>query len=154
MSLTPGTPCSAASSGTVVSDSTSCGDRPRQVVWISTETGANSGNTSSFWCPSTCTPKNISPAASPATRYRNRRLQPTSQRIAAPRPSCSCLRPDTVLDAEQFLAADRDHAGARREPGQVDLVALDARDADGRQRVGERPGHRVDHGAAVGLVEQ
>ena len=52
MSSTPGTPCSAASSGMVVSDSTSCGDRPRQPVWISTETGANSGNTSSFSCPS------------------------------------------------------------------------------------------------------
>jgi hypothetical protein len=48
MSYTPGTPCSAASSGTVVSDSTWSGDSPRQFVWTSTETGANSGNTSSF----------------------------------------------------------------------------------------------------------
>src|SRR6516162_4781062 len=150
MSSTPGTPASAASSGIVVSDSTSCGDRPRQPVWTSTETGANSGNTSSFSCPSSCTPKNSSPMARPATRYRNRRLQPTIQRIAAR----SCLDPDAVLDAEQFLAADGDHRGARRQPGQVNLVALDARHRDGNQGVGERPGHDVYHAAAVALVEQ
>src|SRR6516162_5994633 len=153
MSLTPGTPCSAASSGTVVSDSTSPGDRPRQPVWISTETGANSGNTSSFSCPSTCTPTNSTPTARAATRYRSRRLQPTSQRIV-PRSPCSCFHSDAVLHAEQFLAADRDHDGAWREPGQVDLAALHARDADDRQRVGERPGDRVHDAAAVGLVEQ
>src|SRR4029077_2687655 len=150
MSATPGTPCTAASSGTEVSDSTSCGDRPRQVVWISTETGANSGNTSSFWWPSRPAPKNSSPAARPATTYRNRRLQPTIQRIGA----CSGLGADAVLDAEQLLAADADDGGARGQPGQVDLAALDAGDADGHQRVGERSRHLVDHVAAVGLVQE
>ena len=42
----PGMPLSAFSRGTVTSDSTSAGDRPRQIVWISTLVGANSGNTS------------------------------------------------------------------------------------------------------------
>ena len=46
MTSTPGTPASAFSSGTVTSASTSAGDRPRQMVWISTRGGANSGNTS------------------------------------------------------------------------------------------------------------
>src|SRR6516164_7232537 len=145
MPSTPGTPCSAASSGMAVSDSTSCGDRPRQAVWISTETGANSGNTSSFSCPSSWMPKNSSPAARPTTRYRNCRLQPTIQRIAAR----SRLDPHAVLDTEQFLAADGDHRRARRQPGQVNLVALDARHRDGNQGVGERPGHDVYHAAAV-----
>jgi hypothetical protein len=67
MSFTPGTPASAASSGTVVSDSTSDGDRPRQAVWISTETGANSGNTSIFWWLSVCAPTYNSARARPAT---------------------------------------------------------------------------------------
>ena len=57
MSYTPGTPCSAASSGTVVSASIWDGDSPRQFVWISTETGANSGNASSFCDPASVTPK-------------------------------------------------------------------------------------------------
>ena len=67
MSLTPGTPASDASSGTVVSDSTSAGDRPRQAVWTSTETGANSGKTSIFWWLRVCAPKYISASARPAT---------------------------------------------------------------------------------------
>ena len=53
--VTRGTPSSAFSSGTVTSDSTSEGDSPRHSVWISTVTGANSGNTSTFWWPSVCT---------------------------------------------------------------------------------------------------
>lgn len=68
MSSTPGTPARDASSGTVVSDSTSAGDRPRQAVWISTDTGANSGNTSIFWCPRVWVPKYSSAMAMPATR--------------------------------------------------------------------------------------
>src|SRR3981081_4936755 len=41
-----GTPFSAFSSGTVTSCSTSADESPRQMVWISTRGGANSGNTS------------------------------------------------------------------------------------------------------------
>src|SRR4051794_30720206 len=43
---TPGTPLTAFSRGTVTKDSTSAGERPRHMVWISTLAGANSGNTS------------------------------------------------------------------------------------------------------------
>ncbi len=45
--LTPGTPASALSIGTLTSDSTSGVDSPGASVWISTSGGANSGNTSS-----------------------------------------------------------------------------------------------------------
>ena len=41
-----GTPCSACSSGTVTSSSTSDAVSPREIVWISTFGGANSGKTS------------------------------------------------------------------------------------------------------------
>ena len=64
----PARPGARSPSGTVTSCSTSEGDRPRASVWISTEIGANSGNTSTFWWPIVWTPKKISAAAAAITR--------------------------------------------------------------------------------------
>jgi hypothetical protein len=65
---TPGTPLSAFSSGTVTSCSTSAGESPRQIVWISTRGGANSGNTSTGTFCSRATPNQTSAAPTARTR--------------------------------------------------------------------------------------
>ena len=81
MTSTPGTPFMASSSGTVTSSSTSEADRPRHAVCSSTRVGANSGNTSTLSSRSSRPPKTTRAAASATTRKRNRRLDPTIQRI-------------------------------------------------------------------------
>jgi hypothetical protein len=66
----PGTPLSAFSRGTVTSSSTSVAERPREIVWISTLGGANSGKTSTEEPARRIKPKTISAAAIKTTRYR------------------------------------------------------------------------------------
>ena len=83
---TPGMPASAFSIGTVTSASTSEGDSPRQIVWISTLAGANSGKTSTGSSRRRRKPKYIRLALIAITRNRKRRLVATNHRIMA-RPS-------------------------------------------------------------------
>ena len=71
----------SASSGTVISCSTSSAERPRASVWISTYVGPNSGRTSTGTRGSCVKPKSMAAAAAPSTSSRNLRLQPTSERI-------------------------------------------------------------------------
>ena len=78
----PGTPLSAASSGTVTSASTSLVDRPGASVCTSTSGGANSGNTSSGVVRSVLTAPTTSSTAKAATTIRFRSESATSQRIS------------------------------------------------------------------------
>ena len=80
-SATPGTPASAFSSGKVTSDSTSDGDKPSAMVWISTFAGANSGNTSTGICCRRKKPKYIRLAPTAITKKRKRKLVPMTHRI-------------------------------------------------------------------------
>jgi hypothetical protein len=69
--------------GTVTSCSTSSADSPRASVWTSTYGGVNSGRTSTGALRSCVKPRTITPAAIPTTNRRNRRLDPTIDRIIA-----------------------------------------------------------------------
>ena len=86
MVFTPGTPASALSTGTLISDSTSGVDKPGASVWISTRGGANSGNTSSgmLRAPRAAASVPITAKASTTTACRNDR--DTSQRMLLARP--------------------------------------------------------------------
>src|SRR5687768_6412816 len=81
---TPWTPFSrSASSGTVISCSTSSAERPSASVWISAYGGLNSGRTSTGASRSCTMPTTMIPTASPTTRSRNLRLDRTIARIIA-----------------------------------------------------------------------
>src|SRR5919112_5382486 len=84
ISSSPGIPFSSSSSGTVISSSTCCEELPIAMVWISTCGGANSGKTSTSALRVSPMPKTISAAAAKITSHRNRRLDPTIQRIRHP----------------------------------------------------------------------
>ena len=77
----PGTPLSAASSGTVTSASTSFVDSPGASVCTSTSGGANSGNTSSGVVRSVRAAMTTSSTPSATTTTRLRSESATSQRI-------------------------------------------------------------------------
>ena len=80
----PSRPLSDCSSGTLTSDSTSAAFSPRQIVWISTRGGANSGKASIGMSRSCCAPKNIIEAPMKMASSRNFTLELTIQRINAP----------------------------------------------------------------------
>ena len=82
MASRPGTPLSAASSGTVRSASTSLVDKPGASVCTSTSGGANSGNTSSGVVRSVLSAPRTSSTASATTTMRFWSETPTSQRIS------------------------------------------------------------------------
>ena len=65
---TSGTPFSAFSSGTETSCSTSADESPRQMVWISTRGGANSGNTSTGTSRRRARPNQVSTTPRARTR--------------------------------------------------------------------------------------
>src|ERR687895_2286541 len=81
ISTSPGMPLSWSSSGIVINSSTCCEELPIAMVWISTCGGANSGKTSTSALRVSPMPKIISAAAAKITNHRNRRLDPTIQRI-------------------------------------------------------------------------
>jgi hypothetical protein len=83
MMSSPGTPARACSSGTVTRPSTSTGESPMEIVWISTRGGANSGKTSTGMRRSCPMPKYIIPMAIATTRKRNFRLVATMKRSIA-----------------------------------------------------------------------
>src|SRR5919112_438579 len=82
ISSSPGIPFSWSSSGMVISSSTCSEELPTAMVWISTCGGANSGKTSTSALRVSPMPKTISAAAANSTSHRNRRLDPTIQRIS------------------------------------------------------------------------
>src|ERR671917_428535 len=84
ISSSPGIPFSWSSSGTVISSSTCSEELPIAMVWISTCGGANSGETSTSALRISPIPKIISAAAANLTSHRNRKLDPTIQRISNP----------------------------------------------------------------------
>src|ERR671911_1428052 len=84
ISSSPGIPFSWFSSGTVISSSTCSEELPTAMVWISTRGGANSGKTSTSALRVSPMPKTISAAAAKRTNHRNRKLDPTIQRISNP----------------------------------------------------------------------
>src|SRR5919112_6669104 len=84
ISSSPGTPFSWSSSGMVISSSTCSEELPIARVWISTCGGANSGKTSTSALRVSPIPKTISAAAAKITSHRNRKLDPTIQRISNP----------------------------------------------------------------------
>src|ERR687890_696347 len=84
ISSSPGIPFSWSSSGTVISSSTCSEELPIAMVWISTCGGANSGKTSTSALRVSPIPKIISAAAAKITSHRNRKLDPTIQRISIP----------------------------------------------------------------------
>src|ERR687889_1124136 len=84
ISSSPGIPFSWSSSGTVISSSTCSEELPIARVWISTCGGANSGKTSTSALRVSPIPKTISAPAAKITSHRNRKLDPTIQRISNP----------------------------------------------------------------------
>src|SRR5919107_5628570 len=84
ISSSPGSPFSWFSSGTVISSSTCSEELPTAMVWISTRGGANSGKTSRSALRVSPMPKTMSAAAAKITSHRNRKLDPTIQRISNP----------------------------------------------------------------------
>src|ERR687894_960965 len=84
ISSSPGIPFSSFSRGTVISSSTCSEELPIAMVWISTCGGANSGKTSTSALRVSPIPKTISAAAAKRISHRNRKLDPTIQRISNP----------------------------------------------------------------------
>src|ERR687893_3124262 len=84
ISSSPGIPLSWSSNGMVISSSTCFEELPTARVWISTIGGANSGKTSTSALRVSPMPKTISAAAAKITSHRNRKADPTIQRIRHP----------------------------------------------------------------------
>src|SRR5918911_3290923 len=108
ISSSPGIPFSWFSSGTVISSSTCSEELPTAMVWISTRGGANSGKTSRSALRVSPMPKTISTAAAKSTSHRNRKLDPTIQRIRHPYLSMC----DLELGAVHLGSPDRHDLGA------------------------------------------
>src|SRR5215212_6108478 len=110
ISSSPGSPFSWFSSGTVTSSSTCSEELPTAMVWISTRGGANSGKTSRSALRVSPMPKTMSAAAAKSTSHRNRKLNPTIQRISNPYLSMC----DLEFGAVHFVDPDRNYLGTGR----------------------------------------
>src|SRR5215213_1768747 len=107
ISSSPGIPFSWSSSGMVISSSTCSEELPTAMVWTSTIGGANSGKTSTSALRVSPMPKTISAAAAKSTSQRNRKLDPTIQRIRHPYLSMC----DLELGAVYLCGPDRNYLG-------------------------------------------
>src|SRR5262245_25800321 len=151
----PSTPFKPCSMGTLTMDSTSSAESPKQIVWISTRVGANSGKTSTGIRCSCVKPNNIIAAAISRTIWRNLRLVPTIERIMAgalPVPDSFFLELD--FGSVQLGRADGHDGG----PGgwtvrQHRQLTDDVIDRDRMPHVDERLGIRVRPGVALGVVQ-
>src|SRR5215210_3772943 len=92
----------------VISSSTCSEELPTAMVWTSTIGGANSGKTSTSALRVSPMPKTISAAAAKITSHRNRKLDPTIQRISNPYLSMC----DLELGAVHLGGPDRNYLGA------------------------------------------
>src|ERR687890_1442246 len=135
ISTSPGIPFSWSSSGIVINSSTCCEELPTAMVWISTCGGANSGKTSTSALRVSPMPKIKSAAAAKITSHRNRRLDPTIQRIRHPYLSMC----DLELGAVHQGGPDRNYLGAgRRASGEHDAITGHVVNTDLLAHIGQR----------------
>src|SRR5919112_4915435 len=151
ISSSPGTPFSWFSSGVVISSSTCCEELPTAMVWISTRGGANSGKTSRSALRVSPMPKTMSAAAANSTNHRNRRLDPTIQRIR--HPSSSFL--DLELGAVHLVDPDRDDLGTGGwAVGEHDAITVIVVDIDLLAHIGKGLRSCVGVRVALRIVDQ
>src|SRR5215211_3181387 len=150
ISSSPGIPFSWFSSGTVISSSTCSEELPTAMVWISTIGGANSGKTSTSALRVSPMPKTMSAAAANSTNHRNRKLDPTIQRISNPYLSMC----DLELGAVHLGGPDRNYLGAGGWAiGEHHAITVHALDLDLLPHIGQRLRSCVSVLAAIGSVD-
>src|SRR5215208_5157156 len=150
ISSSPGIPFSWFSSGTVISSSTCSEELPTAMVWISTIGGANSGETSTSALRVSPMPKTISAAAAKSTSHRNRKLDPTIQRISNPYLSMCNLE----LGAVHFGGPDsHDLCTGGRTVGEHDAITGHVVDIDLLAHIGQRLRSFVSIRLAIGAVD-
>src|SRR5215213_4459453 len=151
ISSSPGIPFSWFSSGVVISSSTCCEELPTAIVWISTIGGANSGKTSTSALRVSPMPKTMSAAAANSTNHRNRRLDPTIQRIRHPYLSMC----DLELGAVHLGGPDRNDLGTSGwSVGKHDAITCHVVDTDLLAHIGQRLRARVSVRITVGAVDK
>src|SRR5215218_8981852 len=150
ISSSPGTPFSWFSSGTVISSSTCSEELPTATVWISTIGGANSGKTSTSALRVSPMPKTINAAAAKSTSHRNRKLDPTIQRIRHPYLSMC----DLEFGAVHLGGPDRNYLGTGGwTVGEHDAITVHALDLDLLPHIGQRLRSCVSVLRAIGGVD-
>src|SRR5215211_1355406 len=150
ISSSPEIPFSWFSSGTVISSSTCSEELPTATVWISTIGGANSGKTSTSALRVSPMPKTISAAAAKSTSHRNRRLDPTIQRIRHPYLSIC----DLELGAVHLGGPHRHDLGTGgRTVGEHDAITGHVVDTDLLAHIGQRLRSCVGVGFAISAVD-
>src|SRR5215211_5978088 len=150
ISSSPGIPFSWFSSGTVISSSTCSEELPTAMVWISTRGGANSGKTSRSALRVSPMPNTISAAATKSTSHRNRKLDPTIQRIRHPYLSMC----DLELGAVHLGGPDRHDLGTGGwTVGEYDAITVHVVDTDLLAHIGQRLRSRVGVRVATGVID-
>src|SRR5215212_349319 len=150
ISSRPGSPFSWFSSGTVTSSSTCSEELPTAMVWISTIGGANSGKTSTSALRVSPMPKTMSAAAAKSTNHRNRKLDPTIQRISNPYLSMC----DLELGAVHLGGPDRNNLGTGGwTVGEHDAITGYVVDTDLLAHIGQRLRSCVRVRLAIGAVD-
>src|ERR671916_1008710 len=150
ISSSPGIPFSWSSSGTVISSSTCSEELPIAMVWISTCGGANSGKTSTSALRVSPIPKTISAAAAKRTSHRNRKLDPTIQRISNPYLSMCDLEFGAVYQSGPDRHNLRTGGWA---VGEHDAITDDVVDNDLLPHIGPRLGRGVSVRTALGVED-
>src|SRR5215218_2543210 len=118
-----------------MSSSTCSEELPTAMVCTSTRGGENSGKTSTSALRVSPMPKTISAAAAKSTSHRNRRLDPTIQRIS--NPSSSFL--DLELGAVHLVDPDRNYLGTGGwSVGEYDAITIIVVDTDLPAHIGQR----------------
>src|SRR5215207_4783343 len=150
ISSSPGSPFSWFSSGTVISSSTCSEELPTAMVWISTRGGANSGKTSRSAFRVSPMPKTMSAAAAKSTNHRNRKLNPTIQRINNPYLSMC----DLEIGAVHLGGPDRhDLCTDGRTVREYDAITVHAVDIDLVAHIGQRLRTPVGDRVTIGGVD-
>src|SRR5918995_4365461 len=151
ISSSPGSPFSWSSSGIVISSSTCSEELPTAMVWISTIGGANSGKTSTSALRVSPMPKTISAAAAKSTSHRNRKLNPTIQRISNPYLSMC----DLEFGAVHFGGPDRHDLGTCGwAVGEHDAITGHVVDIDLLAHIGQRLRSCVGVSLALRVVDE
>src|ERR687897_2065112 len=151
ISSSPGIPFSWFSSGVVISSSTCSEELPTAMVWISTIGGANSGKTSTSALRVSPIPKTISAAAAKSISHRNRKLDPTIQRISNPYLSMC----DLELGAVHFGGPDRHDLGTGGwAVGEHDAITVKVVDIDLLAHIGQQLRSCVGVSLAIGAVDE
>src|SRR5829696_8209752 len=151
ISSSPGIPFSWFSSGVVISSSTCCEELPTAMVWISTIGGANSGKTSTSALRVSPIPKTISAAATNSTSHRNRKLDPTIQRISNPYLSMC----DLEFGVVHLGGPDRNDLGTGGwTVGEHDAITVIVVDTDLLTHIGQRLRSCVGVSLALRVVDE